>query len=89
MSGALPREGLRDVAPYSSPQLDVAVRLNTNECPYPLPEGFTADLVERVKSLSLNRYPSYEFGDLRAAVAASFDLEASNVWLANGSNEIL
>lgn len=89
MSGAIPRKGLRDVAPYSSPQLDVAVRLNTNECPYPLPEGFAADLAERVRSLSLNRYPSYEFLELREAVGASLGIQAANVWIANGSNEIL
>ena len=35
---AQPRPGLRDVEPYVSPQLEVVVRLNTNECPYPLPE---------------------------------------------------
>ena len=37
---ARPREGLRDVDPYTSPQLDVAARLNTNESPHPLPAGF-------------------------------------------------
>ena len=41
------RPGLRDVAPYVSPQLDVAVRLNTNECPHPLPDGFSRGPRER------------------------------------------
>jgi hypothetical protein len=30
--GADPRPGLRDIEVYDSPQLDVPVRLNTNEC---------------------------------------------------------
>ena len=57
MSGAEPRTGLRDVAPYVSPQLDVAARLNTNECPYPLPPAFADDLAEAVKAIPFNRYP--------------------------------
>ena len=43
---AEPRPGVRDVEPYVSPQLDVAVRLNTNECPHPLPEAFADELAE-------------------------------------------
>ena len=35
---ALPlRDDLRGKTPYGAPQLDVAVRLNTNENPYPPP----------------------------------------------------
>jgi hypothetical protein len=37
---ASPRPGLRDVEPYEAPQLRVRARLNTDECPYPLPNGF-------------------------------------------------
>ena len=35
-----PRPGLGSLERYHSPQLDVAVRLNTNESPYPPPPGF-------------------------------------------------
>ncbi|HLA91937.1 MAG TPA: histidinol-phosphate transaminase, partial [Actinomycetota bacterium] len=57
MSPALPRPGLREVEPYAAPQLDVRARLNTNECPYPLPEAFREDLAAAVRLLPLNRYP--------------------------------
>src|SRR5439155_1763011 len=53
MSRAEPRPGLREIEPYDTPQLDVPVRLNTNECPHPLPEGFHDDTAEAVRALAL------------------------------------
>ena len=85
----VPRPGLRDVAPYESPQLDVEARLNTNECPYPLPDGFGDDLAKAVRDLSLNRYPDREAGALRAGLADLTDHPFEGTWAANGSNEIL
>lgn len=89
MSPALPRPGLRDVAPYESPQLDVPARLNTNECPYPLPDAFRTDLADAVRDLSLNRYPEREADTLRARLAELNGHSPEGTWAANGSNEIL
>lgn len=90
MSGpAEPRLGLRETTPYTSPQLDVAVRLNTNECPYPLPEGFTDDLVEAVRELALNRYPDRSAAQLRNVFAAHTAHPVEGTWVANGSNEVI
>jgi histidinol-phosphate aminotransferase len=77
------------VAPYESPQLDAVARLNTNECPYPLPEGFRDELADAVRELSLNRYPDREAGSLRAALAAGNGHPAEGTWAANGSNEVI
>lgn len=89
MSGAQPRPGLRDVEPYVSPQLEVAARLNTNECPHPLPEGFFEELALAVRDLPLHRYPDGQMRRLREELAAVHGLEPEGVWVANGSNEIL
>ncbi len=86
---ASPRPGLREVGPYDSPQLDVAVRLNTNECPLPLPIGFSDDLAAAVRELPLNRYPDGQMLALREALAARTGHPVDGVWTANGSNEIL
>jgi histidinol-phosphate aminotransferase len=67
----------------------VPVRLNTNECPYPLPEGFRDDLTRAVGELSLNRYPDREAETLRARLAGLHGHTAEGTWVANGSNEIL
>ena len=85
----VPRPGLRDVAPYESSQFDVEARLNTNECPYPLPDGFGDDLAKAVRDLSLNRYPDREAEALRAGLADVADHPFEGTWAANGSNEIL
>jgi histidinol-phosphate aminotransferase len=89
MSGAIPRPGLRDVEPYQAPQLEVKARLNTNECPYPLPDGFRDDLADAVRDLTLNRYPDREAETLRAGLAYWDDHTVEGTWVANGSNEIL
>lgn len=86
---AEPRPGLRDVAPYVSPQIDVEVRLNTNECPVPLPESFTRELADVVTALPLNRYPDGQMTALREALAAHTGHPFEGIWVANGSNEIL
>jgi histidinol-phosphate aminotransferase len=86
---AQPRPGVRDVEPYLSPQLDVAARLNTNECPHPLPQGFADDLAEAVREVPLNRYPDGQMTRLREAVAAHHDHAFEGTWTANGSNEVL
>jgi histidinol-phosphate aminotransferase len=85
----LPRPGLRDVEPYEAPQLDVAARLNTNECPYPLPDGFRDDLADAVRDLGLNRYPDREAVALRTRLAEMHGHTLEGTWVANGSNEIL
>jgi histidinol-phosphate aminotransferase len=77
------------VAPYVSPQVDVAVRLNTNECPVPLPEPFTEELAAAVVALPLNRYPDGQATELRRALAAHTGHPCEGIWVANGSNEIL
>lgn len=84
-----PRPGLRDVAPYVSPQLAVAARLNTNESPHPLPEGFAQDLADAVTDIPLNRYPDGQMTRLRDELAAHVGHTTAGTWVANGSNEIL
>ena len=86
---ATPRLGLRDVAPYVSPQLAVTARLNTNECPVPLPDGFAEELADELATLPLNRYPDGQMTRLREELAASVGHPVEGTWAANGSNEIL
>jgi histidinol-phosphate aminotransferase len=84
-----PRPGLREVGPYDSPQIEVAARLNTNECPMPLPDGFSEDLAAAVRDLPLHRYPDGQLRALREALAEHAGHVTGGIWAANGSNEIL
>ena len=89
MSGAEPRAGLRDIAPYISPQLEVAARLNTNECPHPRPEDFFEELARTVRDLPLHRYPDGQMSRLRDELAEVHGHTRDGTWVANGSNEVL
>ncbi|NGN69917.1 histidinol-phosphate transaminase [Streptomyces sp. A7024] len=91
------RDELRGKSPYGAPQLDVPVRLNTNENPYPLPEPLVQRIGERVTEAArhLNRYPDRDAVELRTELAAyltkttGHEVGLANVWAANGSNEII
>ncbi|HEV3475323.1 MAG TPA: histidinol-phosphate transaminase [Actinomycetota bacterium] len=83
------RPDLESVTPYRAPQVEAAVRLNTNECPYPLPEGFAEELAAQVARIPFNRYPDREAAALRKALAEHADHPVGGVWAANGSNEVI
>lgn len=83
------RDDLVDIAPYGAPQLDVDVRLNTNETPYTPPPEFFERFARRLPQLPLQRYPDRTAAAVRAGLGARFGLPMSQVWAANGSNEVL
>jgi histidinol-phosphate aminotransferase len=65
------------------------VRLNTNESPEPPPPAFLEELAEAARSLDANRYPDRAVTALRRAIASSHGVIPSQVFCANGSNEVL
>jgi histidinol-phosphate aminotransferase len=91
------REDLRGKSPYGAPQLDVPVRLNTNENPHPPTQALVDDVTASVQAaaVDLHRYPDRDAVALRTDLAAYLtgqtgtELSVENLWAANGSNEIL
>ncbi|MFI5492064.1 histidinol-phosphate transaminase [Actinoplanes sp. NPDC051859] len=86
------RDDLRGKSPYGAPQLDVAVRLNTNENSYPVPDAVVEAIGKAVQAelRDLNRYPDRDAVALRTDLAGylGHGLTAAHVWAANGSNEV-
>ncbi|CAB4929345.1 MAG: histidinol-phosphate transaminase [Actinobacteria bacterium] len=74
---------------YHSPQLDVRVRLNTNESPETPPAGWTDALAEAMRSIDWNRYPDREALKLRTAIGGLHGVGPEQIFVANGSNEVL
>ena len=93
------RDDLRGLEPYGAPQKAVRIALNVNENSHPIPEAVARDIVESLAAaiLTVNRYPDREFTALRQSLAdylnlalpAEKALDISNIWAANGSNEVL
>ncbi|MGQ0630163.1 MAG: histidinol-phosphate transaminase [Sporichthyaceae bacterium] len=87
------RDDLRSQSAYGAPQLDVPVRLNTNENPHPPSAALAADLAAVAADIArtLNRYPDRDALALRADLAGylGHNLTADQIWAANGSNEII
>ena len=83
------RPDLVALSGYHSPQVDVEVRLNTNESPLPPPAEWLDAFRSGLADLDFNRYPDRQATQLRAALADSHQVDPSQVFCANGSNEVL
>ncbi|HJY00369.1 MAG TPA: histidinol-phosphate transaminase, partial [Streptosporangiaceae bacterium] len=87
------RDDLKDLHPYGAPQIDVPVRLNTNENPYPPSPALQRAIADAVTqaAATLNRYPDRDAVELRKDLAdyLGHGLTAHHLWAANGSNEVI
>src|SRR3954465_9387597 len=83
------RDDLEQLGGYHSPQVDVAVRLNTNESPYPPPDAWREALLDELESLPFQRYPDRSALALRRAIGEQPGVGPEQVLAANGSNEVI
>lgn len=80
--------GLHAYVPGEQPQGDGWVKLNTNECPYP-PSPRALAAVRDAADERLRLYPDPTALALRQAIARRFGLTAEQVFVGNGSDEVL
>jgi histidinol-phosphate aminotransferase len=83
------RDDLRALEGYHSPQVDVAIRLNTNESPVPPPAAWRDAFAAELSRVEWHRYPDRAALELREAIASLHHVSADMVFAANGSNEVL
>ncbi|HEY5246444.1 MAG TPA: aminotransferase class I/II-fold pyridoxal phosphate-dependent enzyme, partial [Acidimicrobiales bacterium] len=83
------RPDLAALSGYHSPQVPAEVRLNTNESPFPPPESWREDVGAALERIDFNRYPDRHVTELRRQLAAAYDVDADELFCANGSDEIL
>lgn len=74
--------------PGEQPKLAGLVKLNTNENPYP-PSPKVVAAITQAAQQGLQLYPDPESTALRQAIAISLGLNPSEVFLGNGSDEVL
>ncbi|MBL7005176.1 MAG: histidinol-phosphate transaminase [Gammaproteobacteria bacterium] len=74
--------------PGEQPQDKQYIKLNTNENPYP-PSPAVLDIIKHTSNDILKRYPDPEVSELRSALAKLHNVSANNVFVGNGSDEVL
>lgn len=82
---------LKDLVPYTAgeqPQDRSYIKLNTNENPYP-PSPHVHEVLESFPAERLRLYPDPSCLRLREAVAEETGLEPENIFVGNGSDEVL
>ena len=79
---------LQPYVPGEQPQDQQYVKLNTNENPYPPAPGVARCLAE-FDPAELRRYPDPQSTELVDALAAFHRLDAAQVFVGNGSDEVL
>lgn len=81
-------DALEAYVPGEQPQDMQYVKLNTNESPFP-PAPAVLEAVNAAETGRLNLYPDPEGKALRARLSETYGVEPDNVFLANGSDELL
>lgn len=79
-------ERVEPYTPGEQPQDKRYIKLNTNECPYPPSPAVTKDLA---KTDDLRLYPDPTCRLLRQAVGQVYHLDPDQVFIGNGSDEVL
>lgn len=81
-------KSLTPYVPGEQPRLEKLVKLNTNESPYP-PSPKVLAAINAVNADALRRYPDPESTVLRQAIAAQSGLQPEQVFVGNGSDEVI
>jgi len=82
---------VRELKPYvpgEQPKKNRYIKLNTNENPYP-PSPSVMDAIKKAANASLRRYPDPNCDTLKQAIAEYHGLGRQNVFVGNGSDEVL
>ncbi len=81
-------KGLTPYVPGEQPKIENLIKLNTNENPYP-PSPRVLEAIRKEANSGLRLYPDPDAGRLRQAIADFHKIDASHVFVGNGSDEVL
>ena len=79
---------LKEYVPGEQPQDKSYIKLNTNESPYP-PSKAVLDILNSEEASKLRLYCDPDCNKLRSKLAELYDVDFENVFVSNGSDEIL
>lgn len=81
-------QSIKPYVPGEQPRIADLIKLNTNENPYP-PSPRVIEAVQRSANGALRLYPDPESHELRTAIAKRHRVVMDNVFVGNGSDEVL
>lgn len=81
-------KSLTPYVPGEQPRTEGLVKLNTNESPYP-PSPLVLQAIRETSADGLRLYPDPESVTLRQAIAARNGIDSKQVFVGNGSDEVL
>lgn len=83
------RESIAKLETYHVENTDAEIVVNANESNLPLPQQVLQELEKQMQTFAFNRYPQIQAENLCVQLAKSFNLQAENVIIGNGSSELL
>jgi len=83
------RKDIKALSAYHVPDSTGLIKLDAMENPFHLPEHLHQAWAECLTSVDINRYPDADMANLRSKIAAHAGVDADQILLGNGSDEII
>jgi len=83
------RNDIKALSAYHVADSTGMIKLDAMENPFTLPDALRKSWSEQLAQVDINRYPDTEMRDLREKIAARAGVEAGQVLIGNGSDEII
>lgn len=79
----------KQLGSYSIPGVECEVKLDGNESPFDLNPEIRNEIMDRVSSMKLNRYPDPNARDLKKSVSRCYSISQDCILFGNGSDELI
>jgi len=83
------RSEIKALAAYHVPDSSGMIKLDAMENPFSMPESLCRQWSNTLAAVGINRYPDADMSALRSKIAAHAGVDADQILLGNGSDEII
>jgi len=83
------RSDIKALAAYHVPDSSGMIKLDAMENPFPMPNALREQWGKVLADVDINRYPDADMAELRGKIAAHAGVNAEQILLGNGSDEII
>ncbi len=83
------RSDIKSLAAYHVPDSSGMIKLDAMENPFTLPDALREQWAQTLAQVDINRYPDADMQPLRSKIARLAGVEADQILLGNGSDEII